>query len=309
MFFPPEAFGTVFTSDSSEKLDLKAASHWDVATRYHDFKDRGASQDVLRKLRALSAHAILERAQEVLGSVVHPFHIQQAPLSEVPSQARDLDFDLEETIELSPLALRDSVSPATTRFPLTEQDLWMSYAVRRQQPLVLSVDTSLSMTGEKLALTAVAIAVVLLEFPEDPIGIVAFENEARVVKHPDERLSIPLLVERFLDVPAQGYTHLEAGMKCALKLVRETQKMSQGRIPSTVLLTDGKYTAGRDPAYLASRFPHLIVLKMGRETASLELCLEMARRGHGVVREVGDLTSLPKIMYGAVKDLFRGRHT
>jgi Mg-chelatase subunit ChlD len=182
----------------------------------------------------------------------------------------------------------------------------MSYSTPRRHPVVLSVDTSLSMTGEKLALTAVALAVVLLQFPEDPVGIVAFENEAQVIKRPDERISIQQLVERFLDVPAQGYTHLEEGMKGALALVRQSESGGGGKPPSTVLLTDGKYTAGRDPAYLAPRFPHLIVLKMGKERASLELCREMAQKGGGVLREVGELESLPTVMYGVVKDLLRG---
>jgi len=308
VFFPPEAFGNVFSSDADDdNLNLEGASHWDIATRYHDFKEKRVSQDLVRKLRALSAQAILDRAREVLGAVVHPSLRQGAAWGDLPPQAVDVDFDLEETLELSPLAMKDATQSKHSRFPLTEQDLWMSYTVRRQQPLVLSVDTSLSMTGEKLALTAVAIAVVLLEFPDDPIGIVAFENEAKILKQPNEKISIPLLVERFLDVPAQGYTHLEDGMKCALRLVREIQSIGRGKMASTVLLTDGKYTAGKDPVYLAQCFPHLVVLKMGHETSSLELCLEMAKLGNGALREVEDLSSLPRIMYGVVKDLIRGR--
>jgi hypothetical protein len=73
------------------------------------------------------------------------------------------------------------------------------------------------------------------------------------------------------------------------------------------MLTDGKYTAGRDPAYLAPRFPHLVVVKMGRERASLELCRELAKKGRGALREVGELEALPSVMYGVVKDLLRGR--
>ena len=107
-------------------------------------------------------------------------------------------------------------------------------------------------------------------------------------------------------MPAQGYTHLEDGLKGALALVRSAGAAGQGRPPSTVLLTDGKYTAGRDPAFLAPRFPHLVVLKMGKERASAELCREMAQKGHGALREVGELEALPGVMYGVVKDLLRG---
>jgi Mg-chelatase subunit ChlD len=181
----------------------------------------------------------------------------------------------------------------------------MSYSLPRVHPIVLSVDTSLSMTGQKLALTAVALAVVLLQFPDDPIGIIAFENRAIVIKRPEERVSLQQLIERFLDVPAQGYTHLEDGLRESLRLVHGLRH--QGRRPSTLLLTDGKYTAGKDPAYLASRFPHLVVLKMGREKASQGLCRELARKGNGHVEEVIELESLPDAMSETVRSLLRGR--
>lgn len=283
-------------------LDLASASAWDIATRYHEFKSRPSAKHLTQHLRKLSAAAILQRAQQIMGSVVHPVENKLTSLDHLPSDAANAEIDLDETLDASPLA----VVGARGILP-TAQDLWMGYQVPRRQALVLSVDTSLSMTGEKLALTAVALAVVLLQFPEDPIGIVAFENEAMVLKRPEERISIDQLVERFLDVPAQGYTHLEEGMKSALDQVRSLRgRAGSGRPPSTVLLTDGKYTAGRDPAYLAPRFPHLVVLKMGKERSSRELCRELAKKGSGLLREVGDLETLPGVMYGVVKDLLRG---
>jgi Mg-chelatase subunit ChlD len=241
-----------------------------------------------------------------MGSVVHPTERHAAPWTSVPAGAEQPDFDLEETLEHSPLAVHAAGSGGE-RFPITQEDLWVSYALHRKQPVVLTVDTSLSMTGEKLALTAVAIAVVLLQFPDDPVGIVAFENEAKIVKWPEERLSLQAILERFLDVPAQGYTHLEDGLKATLKVLEIARKAGSGRPPSAVLVTDGKYTAGRDPGYLGPRFSHLVVVKMGRERASLELCRELAKKGRGALREVEELESLPGVMYGVVKDLLRGR--
>lgn len=298
---------SMLEGDDTGEMELSSVSAWDVATRYHEFKARASFQKAVPRLRQISAQAVLERAQAVLGSVVHPAEVGSAPLDELPPEAAHVDFDLDATVDETPFALASAGGGLKVDYPLSSSDLWMSYSRHRKQPVVLSVDTSLSMTGEKLALTAVALAVVLLQFPDDPVGIVAFENEAKVLKRPTERISLQQLVERFLDVPAQGYTHLEDGMKAALKLVRASESAGQGRLPSTVLLTDGKYTAGRDPSYLAARFPHLVVLKMGREKASLGLCREMAREGHGLLREVGDLEALPQVMYGVVKDLLRGR--
>ncbi|MCM2323178.1 MAG: VWA domain-containing protein [Oligoflexia bacterium] len=293
VFLPPEAFGGALEMDEQgSPEEFGAGSAWDVAIRYHEFKSRRFPQSSVARLRRVSALAILERAREVMGSVVHPVIPRSAPWSELPPEADQAELDLEQTLEESPLG---------------PQDIWMSFATKRRQAVILSVDTSLSMTGEKLALTAVVIAVVMLQFPEDPVGIVAFENEAKVIKGPDERLGLQELIERFLDVPAQGYTHLEDGLKAALKMTRGASCSGTGRPPSVVLLTDGKYTAGRDPAYLAPRFPHLVVLKMGQERASLELCRELARLGAGTLKQVGDLHALPVVMYSVVKDLLRGR--
>jgi uncharacterized protein with von Willebrand factor type A (vWA) domain len=252
-------------------------------------------------LRELSARAILSRAQAVLGSIVHPVDFKSGPLGSEPPSHGEVELDVEETLENSPWLL--------ARAPHTgvSEDIWVNWQCPKTNAIILAVDTSLSMTGEKLALTAVALAVVLLQFPEDLVGVVAFENGARVLKRPDERITIAQLVERFLDVPAQGYTHLEVGMKASLQLGRSIPATGGSRPPSTVLLTDGKYTAGRDPAYLAPRFSHLEVMKMGSEKASLELCRELARRGRGNVHEVAELEDLPSTMYGVVKDLLRGR--
>ncbi len=308
-FFQPDAFGLHLAGEEvdSSEISLRGMSAWDVATRYHEFRNRGSFRHLAKQLRRMSASAILEKAQEVLGAVVHSVDQHVLPWPELPHRAENIDLDLEETIENAPASIAALFDQTCHEIPLSGHDLWMSYQLPRTQPIVLSVDTSLSMTGEKLSLTAVALAVVLLEFPEDPIGIVAFENEAKVLKAPSEQISVALLVERFLDVPAQGYTHLEAGMKGALQLVRSATEAGQGKPASTVLLTDGKYTAGKDPAYLASRFPHLVVLKMGKERSSLGLCEELAKKGRGVIREIDDLGSLPVIMYGVVKDLLRGR--
>ncbi len=285
-------------------VDLTSASSWDVATRYHEFKTKPQVQKnrkLADHLRAISTRAVLERAQRVLGSIVRPTDIRHGVLSELPIDALLAELDLEETIENSPW-----VASSQKKLFAREEDLWMEYKTIRDQAIILSVDTSLSMTGEKLALTAVALAVVLLQFPDDPVGIVAFENEARVLKKPDEKISIEELIARFLDVPAQGYTHLELGMQSALKLLRTVQSGRSRRPPSCVLLTDGKYTAGKDPAYLAPRFPHLVVLKMGDERSSHSLCEDLAKKGRGALREVADLEVLPEAMYAVVKSLLRG---
>jgi Mg-chelatase subunit ChlD len=273
------------------ELALGKGEGWDIAIRYHQLKAKAALRNLVPEFRRISAEAVLAKARAVLGSVVRPLDRRTAPWPEVPGDVA-AELNIEETIENQPYR------------KLCPEDLFMDYEQRRRQPVVIAVDTSLSMTGEKLALTAVALAVVLLEFADDSVGIVAFENEATILKYPDERVSVIEFVERFLDVPAQGYTHLEDGLRVSLKLLKNISHAG-GRRPSAILLTDGKYTAGADPAYLAQRFHRLLVMKMGYDRASMPLCRELAVKGHGSVREVRTDTELPTAMYAVVKDLLR----
>lgn len=293
VFFAPESVGATWSPSGADPTleAIGQGSDWDIAVRYHEFKTHPAFRKRVQELRKVSAAAVLRNAQKILGAVVHPIVKRTAPYLEVSPFEQGLELNIEESVESDPRM----------------SDPWVDFDVPRRQPIVLAVDTSLSMTGEKLALTAVALSVVLLEFPDDPIGIVAFENEAKVLKYPEERISVAQLVERFLDVPAQGYTHLEDGMRVALKLASGIRGRGGQRPPSTVLLTDGKYTAGKDPSYLAARAQHLVVLKMGGDHSSLELCQEIAKAGRGALYEVIELEALPTVMYGVVKDLLRGR--
>jgi Mg-chelatase subunit ChlD len=290
---PAEAF------NQDDVEEISGATAWDVAVRYHEFKSKSSMKNIAQKLRSISAQAVLEKAIKILGSVTHPLNQRTSILSELPYYAEQVEIDIEETLE-------NSMVPVVNR-QILPQDVWMSFSVPKRQSMILTVDTSLSMTGEKLALTAVALAVVLLQFPDDPIGIIAFENEPKILKLPEEKISVEQLVERFLDVPAHGYTHLEDGMKAALNMSTSTLPGVYRGQTSVVLLSDGKYTAGRDPTYLAHRFNHLVVMKMGKEKASLDLCKELAHKGRGVLKEVGELESLPHAMYSVVKDLLRGR--
>lgn len=269
-------------------IDLTTFADWDVASRYQEFKKKTQDAGVLREMKRVSALAVIRRAQNILGSVVHPMEYKIDLWDSLPPQAQTPELDLETTLEER----------------ATESEVWMSYQQPRHQSLVLSIDTSLSMTGEKLALTAVALAVVLLQFQDDSVGVVTFESKGKVIRRPSEPISIVETIERFLEAPTQGYTHLEEGLKETLVLLNETK--TRFAKSAAILLTDGKYTAGKDPSYLAPRFEHLTVLKMGPERASLELCRELSLKGNGNMREVKDLQGLPEAMYSVVKDLLRG---
>lgn len=289
--------------------DLSAATDWDIATRYATFSVplvRGsAAKATARRLRRAAAREILRRARHVLGSVAHPTQHGSLPGPELPQSATCIQLNLEDTLVHAPVEVTSALHGPSQALTLWPQNIWMDYEIHRQHQLTLCLDASMSMMGENQALVAMAVAVVLLELPEDPVGVLAFDDRASILKRPEERVSTLEVVERMLDVPGRPYTHIEAGLQKALELGTRSSRRSRQEA-STVLLTDGKYTAGNDPVYLAARFPHLIVLNIGAAQSGMSLCRDLATRGGGMVYNVPRLAELPNAMYRVVQDILRG---
>lgn len=266
-----------------------------MAIRYHELKrDESIAERQKKRLRETTLHAILRRAQEMVGSLSHPkvhWHEEIAPTTFLPDFA---EIDWEET-------LSQLVGPKKL------EKLDLECVGERSQPIVLCIDTSLSMTGEKLALTSVALAIVLLQFHADPISLVTFESRASLLWDGRRSMHVREALEKFVDVPAEGYTDLEEGLRLAHRQTRSLPRPERARPPQTILLTDGKYTAGRDPTRVASRFQGLHVLKMGSDRSSKDFCRELARRGAGSYREAQSLEELPLAMLQVTRELLRGK--
>lgn len=273
---------------------------WQIAVRYHELV--GSTQDPSEKasLKAVAVDAVLKRARELLGALLPALQTRVGLWEDLPADAEGLEFDPEESL--------DSLLLQPGRSWLDPEVPWLyRYRQPYEKPLLLVLDTSLSMTGEKLALTAVALAVVLLQVPRRQLGVMTFGSQAKVLLRPGEKGTAAQVLRRFLKAPGQGYTHLEKGLLRALRM--QSSYAHRGGSPkvSTVLLTDGKYTAGRDPTYLARHFSHLLVLKMGEEFAAHELCSALAKKASGRVLTIGRMENLPSVMYTVSRELLRGR--
>src|SRR5690606_26420869 len=119
-------------------VELGAASNWDVATRYHEFKQRPSvmkDRKLADHLRNISASAVLERAQAGLRSVVRPPDLHSDPWPDLPTDALAPEIDLEDTLENAPWI-------GTSAVPSRPDDIWMQYQTVRHEAVSLSVDTS-----------------------------------------------------------------------------------------------------------------------------------------------------------------------
>jgi Mg-chelatase subunit ChlD len=275
-FFPPE----VVTEEGDGPIEDASNSDWDKAIQYHELKKR--LDEVKRaKVKAAAIRAIVRRAQSAVGSISKPYNLISAPWDQYPQE----EFDLDATLESDP----------------TMESLLVERKEPRRAEVIVCLDTSLSMTGRKLALNAVALAVVALQMEPEDFSVITFESEATVVKALGEKLDVFGVLERFMEVPARGLTNIEAGLEMAEK------QSKLGRLPkkAVILMTDGRFTAGKNPEYLVPRLPRLHVLQTGSPWASPRFCRSLARKGGGKYQRVAKLEHLPAALYALVNGIVR----
>jgi MoxR-like ATPase/Mg-chelatase subunit ChlD len=147
-------------------------------------------------------------------------------------------------------------------------DLIVRRRVDRRHQVVLMIDTSLSMAGEKMALAAVAAAVLALKLRPGDLAVVLFADGARCVSRFGEEVTPAELARRMLAVPCGGGTDIAAALRLG------HAELQRGRDPgrSGLLVSDGMCTSGADPLPPAARFGRLHVLLMEEQTAALDPC-------------------------------------
>ena len=197
----------------------------------------------------LAAGAVLRRAGRLVGPLKAATRTVREPLLEPWGGELDVEATVDNVIGKA--------------YP--EQGDWIVQrrADRRHQ-VVLMVDTSLSMAGEKMALAAVAAAVLALKLRPGDLAVVLFADGARVISRFGEEVAPPELVRRMLAVPCGGGTDIAAALRAG------HAELQRGRDPgrSGLLVSDGVYTSGADPLPPAARFGPLHVLLMEELTAA-----------------------------------------
>jgi MoxR-like ATPase/Mg-chelatase subunit ChlD len=199
--------------------------------------------------RQLAAGAVLRRAARLVG----PLQAATQTVREPQREPWAGELDVEATL--------DNVLGK----PHPEPGDWIAQRrVDRRHQVVLMVDTSLSMAGEKMALAAVAAAVLALKLRPGDLAVVLFADGARVASRFGEELAPAELVRRMLSVPCGGGTNIAAALEAGHGELR------RGRDPSRcgLLVSDGVCTSGADPLAPAARFGQLHVLLMEGQAAA-----------------------------------------
>ncbi len=255
---------------------------WDAARRFRELARDLSHHVLLRELTRRAVDAVLQRARSLLKHSQRP-----TSLRTLAWPARG-DLDLHATLERPP--------------PWTPERTMISRPDPRQADVVLVLDMSLSMTGEKIALLAVAAAIMQMKLEQ--VGVVTFDTTARTLVSVGRPLQLRTMVQRVLQVSAMGYTNICAGLRQAAEELRRSRRKER----VAILFTDGIGNVGWDPNRQASLLPRLHVVHVGSSNdlhGGARNCQRMASAGRGHMFHAETYDDLPAVSRQAIRRLFR----
>ncbi|MCQ1953560.1 VWA domain-containing protein [Arthrobacter sp. zg-Y238] len=192
-------------------------------------------------------------------------------LASLPYRGGSDDIDLDRTLEV--LAER----------PVPEdEDIVVRDRVRTRRSVVLAVDVSGSMKGERLQTAAATVGALAAELHRDALAVIAFWSDAALLLPLGSELKPMELLDTLLRIPARGLTNISFPLELAH---RELLRIPV-RDARVLLLSDCVHNAGPDPRIAAARLPRLDVLIDTSAETDVELGRELAREGRGTARTI-----------------------
>jgi hypothetical protein len=255
---------------------------WDLASRYRDIQRYGYLEPKQKKEMSEKAiQGVIARAHESLGPVQKPYRYLNVSQEEIDSNGgayHSPELDIEETL-------------------LNRESPVFQVKVERDHGLVLVLDTSLSMKGEKLALLGATVAAVALSVPSHALAILGFDSEIHEIKKFTEEVTLHDCVERVLSIPPGGFTNISKGLTVARDWI-QTARFKQARV---ILISDGKYTEGVDPVEIAKLLPFVYPVKIGKEPSGRDVMRSISDTGLGMFMEVREMRELPMHLLRAIR--------
>lgn len=190
-------------------------------------------------------------------------------LESVPYRGASDEIDLDKTIEV----LAERPVP-------DDEDIYVRERMRTRRSVMLLVDVSGSMRGERIKTAAATVGAVSAELLHDALGVVAFWSDAALLLKLGNPVQPMELLDAILRIPARGLTNVAFPLEIAAKQLAG----APARDARAVLLSDCVHNAGPDPRPLAARLPRLDVLLDATGEKDIDLGRELAARGRGTCR-------------------------
>lgn len=227
----------------------------------------------------------LQRAREIASALSIPQPPRQArprrglgELERLPFTDSAEDIDVEATVEN---LVANPVPDAS--------DIVVRERVRQRRAVVLVLDVSGSMRGERVRSAAAAVGALAGEFSRDDLAVIAFWSDAAILA-PMGRAGTPAeILELLVRIPARGLTNVEHPLRLARDELA-TVPQAEGRV---LLLSDCVHNAGPDPRTVTASLPRLDVLLDTSGEKDLAMGRDLARLGRGSLETVRTFRDLP----------------
>ena len=192
-------------------------------------------------------------------------------LESVPYRAVADDIDLDRTLDV----LAGNPAPEDEEIIVRERQ-------RTRRSVVLVVDVSGSMRGERVRTAAATVGALAGELHRDQLAVVAFWSDAAVLVRLGEPVTALHVLDLLLRVPARGLTNVSFALQVAGRQLAGVPR----REARVLLLSDCVHNAGPDPRPVAARLPRLDVLLDTSGEDDVDLGRDLARLGRGRLRLV-----------------------
>lgn len=137
-----------------------------------------------------------------------------------------------------------------------EPTIFVYERLLNERAVVLAVDTSGSMRGERIRTAAATVGALAGEMRHDRLGVLAFWSDTAVLLHLGMEVRPHELLDTLLGLPAKGLTNVAFPLQTAATELRSERARDQ----RVLLLSDALHNAGPDPRDAASRLPRVDVL-------------------------------------------------
>ena len=217
--------------------------------------------EVLRRAQQIAARLSLPRARRSSTA-----RRGSGRLASVRYRGGSDDIDLDATLD----RLVEQPVPS-------EDDIVVRERLSTRRSVVLAVDISGSMRGERVRTAAATVGALAGELHRDHLTVLAFWSDAAVLSTPLRALPVSRLVHALLRLPARGLTNLSFPLAVAQDRLAGWPA-ADARI---LLLSDCVHNAGPDPRPVAAGLTRLDVLCDSSGEHDLEMARDLARLGRG----------------------------
>ncbi len=236
---------------------------------------RATDERLRAKARALSAKVVLDRART------------GAPRSTGTRALRSRRADLGGDLDLD--ASMEALSAARAeRRPVGLDELVARDWGRPETALVVLIDASGSMSGERLAAAALTAAACALRAPGDH-AVLSFARDVTVLREMGSARPPGAVVDAVLGLRGHGVTALATALSAAAEQLSRTSAARR----VVVLLSDCRETDEQDPVPAASALPELLVIAPAGDCDQAE---QLARRAGARWAPLSGAADAPRVL-------------